>query len=358
MKVGSLFIELLQVAVGSRTCLCQKPSEGEWQMLYAMCQQQAVAGIVYSVLDNLSVKGQKPPLDILYDWIGLAEQIKSQNILANKRCAELQDYFSQNGFHTCILKGQGNAMMYPNPLLRQCGDIDIWVDAKKEDVVQFVKGMYADAKAKYHHVDFPIFSDIPVEVHYLPSFSCVPWDNKRLQQYYNDNRTEQFVHKARFAVDNIEITIPTPAFNTVFQMSHMMRHFMSEGIGMRHLIDYYYLLNNPYLRQSTINWTDLFDKLGLLKFAKGIMWILANILGMKEEYGIVPQNKKVGSVILKEILYSGNFGRGDSRFVKRRISPLSTNLAVFIRNLNLVKNFPVESTLTPFMNILYGLRDA
>lgn len=358
MKIENLFFELLQVAVGSRKCLSRNPLEEEWQMLYAMCQQQTVAGVVFSVLDSLSLKGQKPPQSILYDWIGLTERIRSRNVLANKRCAELQDYFSKNGFHTCILKGQGNALMYPEPLLRQCGDIDVWVDGKKEDLVKFVKGKYPDVKAKYHHIDFPIFSDIPVEVHYKPSFSCVPWDNMRLQQYYNDNRTGQFVHKARFASDNVEITIPTPAFNAVFQMSHMMRHFMSEGIGMRHLIDYYYLLNNSDLSQCTVNWTDVFEKLGLLKFAKGIMWILINIIGMKEECAIVAPNNKIGTVILKEILNSGNFGRGDRRFAKRKISPLSTNLAILFRNMNIAKTFPVESVFTPFMNILYGLRDA
>ena len=352
-----LFPDLIQVAINKKGELSRIPSELEWHQLFILCQRQSIVGVVFPALDKLSGEGQKPPLDILYNWIGLVEQIKAQNVLANKRCIELQGMFGKEGFKTCILKGQGNALMYPDPLLRQCGDIDIWVDGKKEDLVKLVKGKYPDIKAKYHHIDFPIFDDIPVEVHYIPSFSCVPWDNRRLQEYYNANSDEQFNHKVNFISDNVEVTVPTQEFNVVFQMSHMMRHFMSEGIGMRHVIDYYYLLNNSDLRQSNVNWPDFFEQLGLLKFAKGIMWILTDILGMKEEYSIVPPNKNVGSVIIKEILNCGNFGRGDNRFAKKKIGPLSTNLAILLRNASIAKTFPVDSLFTPFMNIWYDLRE-
>ena len=90
-------------------------------------KKQAVAGVAFTALDSLSRQEQKPPLDILYQWLGYSEQIKRQNVIVNKRCVEITKLFAEAGFKTCILKGQGNARMYKDPLSRSSGDIDLWI---------------------------------------------------------------------------------------------------------------------------------------------------------------------------------------------------------------------------------------
>lgn len=127
MTSMTLFYELIQVALGNRTVLSRTPSETEWHDLYKMCQKQSVTGVALDALESLSEQRQKPPLDLLYQWIGYVEQIKQQNLRVNRRCMEITRMFTEAGFKSCILKGQGNARMYPNPLARTAGDIDVWV---------------------------------------------------------------------------------------------------------------------------------------------------------------------------------------------------------------------------------------
>lgn len=132
-----LFIEIFQVALGTRAGLSRNPTEKEWDELFDMSQKQAVAGVIFSALDKLSVHGQKPPSPLIYKWIGVSEQIKQRNILLNQKCVDLTGLFSDSGFDSCILKGQGNALMYPEPLLRTSGDIDIWGKGKRDKIIAF-----------------------------------------------------------------------------------------------------------------------------------------------------------------------------------------------------------------------------
>ena len=43
-----------------------------------------------------------------------------------------------------------------------------------------------------------------------------------------------------------EIAIPTVEFNLIFQLTHIYAHLMNEGIGLRQLLDYYYVLCDFY----------------------------------------------------------------------------------------------------------------
>ncbi len=126
----SLFYELVRVALGNQKCLSKSPSEEEWIQLFDMAEKQCVDGITYQALEILAKQEQKPAEDVMLNWFSYAEQIKEQNRIVNQRCVDITKLFVEAGFRTCILKGQGNARMYPYPLTRVPGDIDIWVIGK------------------------------------------------------------------------------------------------------------------------------------------------------------------------------------------------------------------------------------
>lgn len=172
----TLFYELIQVALSNRVVLSRTPSETEWHALYETCRKQSVTGVAFQALDGLSKQRQKPPLDLLYQWIEYAELIKQQNLKVNQRCVEIARMFAEAGFKSCILKGQGNARMYPNPLARTSGDIDVWVsvltnntdDSLRERLDRVVHSKFPEIKGGRMHIEFPVFDDVIVEVHYIP----------------------------------------------------------------------------------------------------------------------------------------------------------------------------------------------
>jgi len=159
-KNMELFYELVQVALGQRESISRSPSNTDWNELYTLSQKQAIAGVVLIALDKLSQQGQKPPVNLLLEWIGQSEQIKAQNLLLNKRCGEITKLFSDAGFRTCILKGQGNALMYPDPLSRNSGDIDLWVDGSRKEIREFVFLKCPDAEDGDMHIEAPFYTQI------------------------------------------------------------------------------------------------------------------------------------------------------------------------------------------------------
>ena len=280
-----LFFELIQVSLGQRDRLSKCPNETEWDELYAICQQQAVAGVAFPALDKLSKQGQKPPQDLLFDWLGLSEQVKAQNVLMNREVARLTRIFEDAGHRTTILKGQANARLYPHPLSRQPGDIDIWVDGGRPKVVNMLirTGLLKEAPVfsnvgnpnkatdSYHHVHLPVNEQgVTVEVHFRPSSGNYnPITNRRLQKWLEreiENITPIAVLQTTPAEDcSIKtqspdsggevptFNVPSTAFALVMQLAHIQRHFMSSGIGMRQVMDYYFLLktgNNNQLHNG------------------------------------------------------------------------------------------------------------
>lgn len=88
-----LFYELVQVALGQKDKLSRLPSDKDWANLFLLFQKQAVIGITFKALEKLNQQGQRPPLSLLYEWIGQVEQIKLRNLLINKRFGEITKFF-------------------------------------------------------------------------------------------------------------------------------------------------------------------------------------------------------------------------------------------------------------------------
>ena len=171
--------------------------------------------------------------------------LEKANVRLNDAAIQVSEWFRKKGFRTCILKGQGNALMYPNPYSRTPGDIDIWVEGGDKRVISFVRSISPHEKACYHHIEFPSYKGVEVEVHYRPSFLLCFWHNRKLQKYYERVKEEQFSHRVMLGEQG-EIAIPTLEFNLIFQLTHIFSHLMNEGIGLRQLVDYYFVLCDFY----------------------------------------------------------------------------------------------------------------
>ena len=348
-----LFFELIQVALGNRHILSKTPSAAEWLSLFEQAQKQAVVGLAFEALEQLSKEGQKPPLNLLYQWIGYAEQIKQQNLIVNKRCIEITKLFSDAGFRTCILKGQGNARLYPNPLLRISGDIDLWVTVHGRDkkeylrgkIDEFVHNTFPEVKGGRMHIQFPIFSDVAVEVHYMPRYMNTPKCDRRLQSFFQNTSEEQFNHLVTLQGAEGTCAVPTTEFNMVQQLSHLMSHFMGEGIGLRQFIDYYFVLK-AYPKEGhpeTTYITEVLKRSGLLKFARGVMWVENRLLGLEEEYLIAEPSERIGHAIQRTIEEGGNFGHHSSVNAYRHQSTIGRFVGGAKQSLRAMRYFPIEA---------------
>lgn len=286
------------------------PEVKEWPALMSFAEKQALIGICLpeECPDNL-------PKDLLLQWIGQVQLIEQQNKLLNKRVGQLFGVLEKEGFQCCLLKGQGNAEMYPNPLRRCSGDIDVWIDADEGTVYQYVKKLFPDAEVSYKHIHLPIFKDAPVDVHVTPLKFYSGLYQKRLQQWIEQNEGKQFEHRIRLLDTNRDVSFPTPLFNAVYQLGHMLIHLFDEGLGLRQVVDYFYVLNGledfEKEREELVSTVKAF---GMYRFARAIMWIESSVLGLSVERCFVQPDERRGKQLLVDILEGGNFGHHSERY--------------------------------------------
>ena len=285
------------------------PQVQDWQAVYDFAEKQQIIGVCSPTPYSVRVDQ-----DVLFQWIGDEQQIRNQNKVLNKRIEELSQILSEAGFSFCILKGQGNAEMYPDPELRCAGDIDVWIDAGEKSVIGFVKKRYPDIEQTFKHIKFPVFDDVDVDVHTTPLRLYYPSHKRALKKWILHQKDKQFAHTIRLSSNGLDVSVPTARFNVVYQMGHILIHLLDEGIGLRHMIDYYYVLrtigrlSDAEKREITEEW----QRFGMLRLASGVMWVEKEILGLTEELLIVEPNAKRGNMLLDKMLEGGNFGHHSS----------------------------------------------
>ena len=370
-----IFFEFLRFCIGTVQEVPSSLKGADWRVLYAMARKQCLVGVLFDGIKRL-------PADVgmdkglLFQWMAQNQTLRKANARLDKAAVEVAEWFGRKGFRTCVLKGQGNALLYPPGMERTPGDIDLWVDGGDRKVVSFVRSLSPDEKVCYHHIGFPEYNGVEVEVHFRPSFLFCFRHNRRLQGYYERVMDGQFAHRVKLGEQG-EVAVPKAEFNLIFQLTHIFTHLMNEGIGLRQLLDYFFLLKNTNFIGNTdgdgfllnTDFTDNTDRiggnadgvdrrllqdelrrLGLWEFAGAVMYIMKEVFGLEDNRLIVPPDVKRGRLVLKEVLEAGNFGQYDKRNWFGH-SALGHNLQRLYRDMRLVRFFPAEALSEPFFRI-------
>ena len=244
-KQLQIFFDFLRFCIGSAKEIPGSLKEADWKEIYAIAKKQCLVGVLFDGIKKLPTEHVGMKKELLLQWMAECQMLEKANVRLNDAAIQVSEWFRKKGFRTCILKGQGNALIYPNPNSRTPGDIDIWVEGEDKRVISFVRSISPYEKACYHHIEFPSYKGVEVEVHYRPSFLLCFWHNRKLQKYYEGVKEEQFSHRVMLGEQG-EIAIPTTEFNLIFQLTHIYAHLMNEGIGLRQLLDYYFVVCDFY----------------------------------------------------------------------------------------------------------------
>ena len=347
-KQLQIFFDFLRFCIGSDKEMPDSLKDADWEKLYAIAQKQCLVGVLFDGIKKLPAEYVEMKKELLLQWMAESQMLEKANIRLNDAAIQVSEWFRKKKFRTCILKGQGNALMYPNPYSRTPGDIDIWVEGEDKRVISFVRSISPHEKACYHHIEFPSYKGVEVEVHYRPSFLLCFWHNRMLQKYYERVKEEQFSHRVMLGEQG-EIAIPTMEFNLIFQLTHIYAHLMNEGIGLRQLLDYYFLLLHADMKDVAELQRNL-KHIGIWKFAGAIMYIMQEVFGMPASRLIAPPNENYGKFVLNEVLEAGNFGVHDARNPFGR-SKLGHNLQRVYRDMRLFRYFPLEALSEPLFRV-------
>lgn len=345
-----LFVELVQVALGNKSTLSIVPSEGEWHEIYKMAKKQALMGLLFSAIEKLNEKDKTamPPMSLFYQWAGVVLNTETQNKRLNEAAEHLTRIFKNGGLRCCVLKGQGISRLYSQPLRRLPGDIDLWVEGSRENVLKFLKdSCYGLGLVVIHHVEARIIGGVETEIHFIPVYAYNPFLHCRLQRYFRLHADEQFSNIDK----ELGFAYPTLRFNAVYILAHIYIHFLYEGIGLRQIVDYYYVLKNLDDGSRNQVTTDI-KKVGLLKFAGAVMFVLQRVCGMDDNSLVTKPDDKRGTLLLDEIMVGGNFGKYDDRLKSRDEKNLILfNLVSLRRQLRFLRYYPMDIISIPFFKV-------
>lgn len=350
-----IFFDFLRFCIGATTeGIPESVKDADWGVLYGIAKKQALIGVLFHGIQQLP-KELAPDGDLLMTWMGMAQRIKQQNMRLFMDSVKVCKNFKNVGFRNCILKGQGNALLYPDPYMRIPGDIDIYLNGGRKRIMEYVGKVCPNQVMRYHHMDFPVMKT-PIEVHFTPSYLFCPWHNRRMQKWFGKVMDLQCSNVVTLPDGYGEITIPTLSFNVIYILSHLYRHVFTEGIGLRQLLDYYFVIVtwHTHLTLTDLKSTDLamlqrdLKWLGLWKFAGAVMYVLHEVFGLEEEKMIAPINEKEGAFLLDEIVRGGNFGQYDDRLGdKTGEGKVHRYFRMTLRNMRFVKHYPIEAICEP-----------
>lgn len=373
------FFELIRVAIGHQVCLSRTPSADGWGELYAMAKKQAVVGVCFCGVQRLPKEQLvEMPVQLKVQWFALAESVKQKNEVMNRKCAEVYNALTKEGFRCVILKGQGVATLYCDGdstetrfrgfqrvsegcrrfqrlseglsvsrnigLYRQSGDIDVWMwkngfslKENRKEVVRFARTIQPDATGSEHHTAVE-WMGTEVELHYEPAYFCNPFANRRFRKWCMD------YDKSKFQFSDNGFCVPDAEFNRVFLLAHAFRHYLSEGLGLRQVMDYYFPLQNIKVNPDHDN---LIKRLGMERFEKAMKWVIGYVFENKD----VEDGRKYGKMLLRHIMEGGNFGMYKAKTVASRHTHIGRFINQLAHDIRLMMYYPSEAVWAPLSMI-------
>lgn len=305
-SLDEVLCALIRVALGLSQDFSYILDENDWRNLLAMAKQQTVLGVVYNAFSRLSVN--TCPRSLTMRLAMRAESIHGVNRVMNQEAKRYTQLFAERGIRSVILKGQANARLYPDPVSRQAGDIDIWIPGGYDGVEKLLidMGIIAEGNLSYkvsHHIAFHNENGIEIEIHHRPA--DVPFRNNEFQAFLQSEFANSTLTPEGFYAPNIR-------FALVMQLRHLYSHCLKEGIGLRHYMDYFMLLKHSNDADRKFVWEKV-KRFGMANVCGGVMWVLEKAFGLPSEMMLCSPDKNRGLRLYKNTIAGGNFGRNDPK---------------------------------------------
>ena len=352
-----------------RAGLWQREPEGDcfplqpevWKRVYMLACKQTVEGIVYDGIMRLP-EHYYPPKELLLNWVVRVDAIEKRNKRMNLAVSELYEIFEQNRITAFLVKGQGVASCYDEPLHRVCGDVDWFFPDKQHfnraNRLMAKNGIKVEKQAK--------FSNAYTWKGFLIEHHCrlldiddpfrIPYLHKLLQQEYE--------HSTSLNLNEQSIRLPSPLLMHLSVNAHILKHLLTSGVGIRHLCDSARVCcAYPHPIESE-SFRKIYNKLGIERWIQLLNNLLVNHLGMQAEYLPFPLTQKQKSEqMMKDMLQSGNFGMYGGPLFNNADVPRKKRKAYFhwiermIRYFRYVHYAPSEACWNPVVVVYSHIRN-
>lgn len=264
----SIFFHLLRAAIGTGPFFERPRTSDEWRALYRLSMVHGVTAVVFDFIRQLP-KSEAPDRALLIEWLSAATAVEQTMRRMQVTSEMFAEEMKKRDIPVVVLKGMAFAMYYPNPLHRECGDLDCYMMGKKEEgdlAAVELGGKVEEAGYKHSHL---IYKGLTIENHrFFTDFDNTP----------TGIRTEQalgeLMQEAHTYIGGSKLCCPSANFNALFLLKHAQGHFIDEGIRMRHVLDWALFLK---AKQEEVDWLRLLPMLETTHTAEfaGVMTAIA-----------------------------------------------------------------------------------
>lgn len=328
-------------------------SAEQWTEIFNNALQQTVTGIIYQGISLLPDE-LMPSEEQLMRWVIKADKIERKNRHMNKVIRELCGWFEKNGLNPIILKGQGVAQFYEHPLLRECGDIDLYFQ-KPEDNTKAISLIKAKGWKVKSNADGSVsyfYDGIEIEHHTY----AIDLQNKSVQETLRQME-ETYGYEKVSLTDNTTILTPTPNINLVLQNAHILKHTLGWGIGLRQLCDLARTCHRTHGKTDAEFLMKVSRLSGIDRWTQMLHTFLTDYLLLPEQELPYRTEKTSVEPLLERIIKGGNFGhfRADrdtrsKNHLKRRLQTARS----FMQNISFAYRYAPREAASTFIQLAKG----
>lgn len=354
-KAEQLFLQLYRHALwadvpGREPSFVDAADEATWQRVADVAEAQTCTGLLADALAQLPAD-RRPPKPIYFSVVTATADAEDANRKMNHYLCGLFPMLARHGIRAWLLKGQGLARCYPQPLHRMPGDIDVLIPREEEfqrAVRLFAGHLPADEPTSSHERLFHL-DDVLIELH----GKIVTDLNPRLRRHF------PAWSQACYAQQPVvwgDVALPPTAFDAVFVFLHLARHYVGGGVGLRQVADWmrFLFVHRAQGGEQPIDAVRLLrdiDRLGLRRLWVAFAAMAVHRLGFPSAamplFDGAPRYRRVADAVLRNILDEGNFGHHDAAMAYRPSGFVAGKAYSFlVQSRRMARNlclFPVET---------------
>ena len=314
------FIHILSCIVNNTSVdwnLFADYSPADWKQFYKLSKRQGVVAVIFDRLKEIP-KDIAPPKEIVMKWFSHALSIEKQMKAKEAIAIDFAEKFAERDIQIAVLKGIAYASYFPNPYHRESGDLDCYMMGKKDEgdkAIVEIGGKMEEAGYKHSHL---FYKGLTIENHrYITSF-----DNSKLG-IKTERLLQGLIATNLKPIAQTRLLNPCADFNAMFLIKHAQRHFIKEGICVRHLLDWAFFLK---AEAANVDWQrviPMMEECRILNFAKAMTALCIDELGMTIDVKELQAPCKISKYVLTDILgeqpdlFKENFIQKIGRILRR-----------------------------------------
>lgn len=319
------FLALVKLSITGEVDNVLEVCKIDWDAVYKMAELQSCVGVVFSAIELLQEKpiihkpssiNHLPEMNLLMDWLGQAEYIKSTHEEHVRVLKQVDDLLKEEGIPHVFMKGLICGARYPQPELRTCGDIDFVVGAddfgRTLDALEKIGEVDRDLVHEHHGMAH--LNGVTLEPHYKVHNYQNPKNDRVMMRMFEDIFPEKLSTRV---IAGVEVPVFPVEFEGMFLVSHMVNHVYEEGLGLRQVMDFAMWLNNLYSNTNANVDLGLYfkylERMHMTRAARVFTRICEQYLGVDHGimgYGYTDKEIAFSDKMLADIMNVGNFGRG------------------------------------------------